>query len=96
MPGPETEVAEIVQHFLALVREHGVAAELDGKLSMVLTAKPFLIVHGIEPEKSLTFYHQSRQVFCTIWTSPNDFKFNLSRPDIWEEVAADMLARGAA
>lgn len=95
MPAPETEVAEIVHHFLALVREHGVATELDGKLSMLLTAKPFLIVHGIEPEKNLVMYHRSREVFCAVWTSPDDFKFSISRPDIWEEAAMEMLAKAA-
>lgn len=95
MPAPQTEVAAIVHHFLAMVREHGVAAELDGKLSMLLTAKPFLIIHGIEPEKDLAMYHRSRQVFCAVWTSPDDFKFSISHPDVWEEAAAEMLARAS-
>ena len=95
MPAPETEVAEIVHHFLALVREHGVAAELDGELSMLLTAKLFLIIHNLEPEKNLRMYHRSREVFSAVWTSPDDFEFSISRPDIWEEAAAEMLAKAA-
>ena len=95
MPSPETEVTAIVHHFLALVREHGIVTELDDKLSMLLTAKPFLIVHGIEPEKNLVMYHRSREVFCAVWTSPDGFKFKISRPDIWEEAAAEMLARAS-
>ena len=95
MPAPEAEVADIVNHFLALVREHGVAAELDDELSMLLTAKPFLIIHGIEPEKTLRMYHRSREVFSAVCTSPDDFKFSVNHPEIWEETAAEMLAKAA-
>ncbi len=95
MSALQAEVSAIVNHFLALVREHGVVTELNNDLSMLLTAKPFLIVHGIKPEKNLVMYHQSREVFCAVWTSPDDFKFSISRPDIWEESAMELLARAA-
>ena len=93
MSTPPAEVSAIVNHFLALVREHGVVAELDGALSVLLTAKPVLIIHGMEPEKNLSLWHRSRQVFRAVWTSPNDFTFGISRPDLWAEVVADMQAR---